>query len=125
MHTDFAYLKEDTSKNIENLQQALNLQQTYSSALCGHVNLIYSKLAKLEDQIDKLQRQTNTEADYVELNTPDFDPDIDDILEQNSQRVEVSVRDIPTLPNSVNTDAAVQSENSEGRDQQTIDSILP
>ena len=30
--TDFAYIKEATPKNIDNLQQALNLQQTYSSA---------------------------------------------------------------------------------------------
>ena len=77
------------------MQQALNLQQTYSSALCGHINLIYSKLAKLEDQLEKLQRQSNTEFDYFELNTPDFDPDIDVIPEQNSHRVEVLVRDIP------------------------------
>ena len=56
LRTDFAYLKQAISKNIENLQQALNLQQTYSSALCGHINLIYSKLAKLEDQLEKFQR---------------------------------------------------------------------
>ena len=81
---------------MENLQQALNLQQTYSSALCGHMNLIYSKLAKLEDQFEKLQRQSNTESDYVKLNTSDFDPDIDVIPEQNLHRVEVPVRDILT-----------------------------
>ena len=80
------------------MQQALNLQQTYSSAMCGHMNFTHSKLAKLKDQIDKLQRQSNTKADYRELNTPDFDPDINDIVEQNSHRVEVSARDIPNFP---------------------------
>ena len=123
LHTDFAYLKEATSKNIENLQQALNLQQT--SAFCGHINLIYSKLAKLEDQLEKLQRQSNTEFDYVELNTPDFDPGINVIPVQNSHRVEVSVRDIPTPSDSTNTDATGQAQNSKGRDQQTTNPILP
>ena len=40
-----------------------------------------------EDQLEKLQRQSNTESDYVKLNTPDFDPDIDVIPEQNSHIV--------------------------------------
>ena len=46
LHTDFQFLKEATSKNIDNLQQALNLQQSYSTALCGHLNLLYSKTGK-------------------------------------------------------------------------------
>ena len=89
------------------------------------MNIIHYKLAKLDDQIDKLQKQLNTEADYVELNTPDFDPGIDDIPEQNSHIVEISVRDILTSPNSVNTDATYQAENSAGRDQHDPSSILP
>ena len=80
------------------------------------MNLIYSKLAKLEDQFEKLQRQSNMESDYVKLNTPDFDPDIDAIPEQNHHRVEVSVRYIPTPSDLVNTDDTGQSQNSKGRD---------
>ena len=40
LKSQFHFLKEATSRNMENLQQALNLQQTYTTALCGHVNVI-------------------------------------------------------------------------------------
>ena len=43
---DFKYLKEATSRNVENFQTSLNLQQTYSSSLCLHVNNIYNKQVK-------------------------------------------------------------------------------
>ena len=36
----FNFLKEATCKNVENFQTLLNLQQTYSAALCSHVNNI-------------------------------------------------------------------------------------
>ena len=51
---DFKFLKEATSRNIENFQTSLNLQQTYSSSLCSHVNNIYNKLAELQRQIQSL-----------------------------------------------------------------------
>ena len=35
---EFSLLKEATCKNIENFQSSLDLQQTYSAALCSHVN---------------------------------------------------------------------------------------
>ena len=44
---EFALLKEATHKNIENFQSSLNLQQTYSTALCSHVNNIYNKLVEI------------------------------------------------------------------------------
>ena len=45
---DFKFLKEATSRNIENFQTSLNLQQMYSSSLCLHVNNIYNKLSELQ-----------------------------------------------------------------------------
>ena len=51
LEKDFKYLKEATSRNIQNIQTSLNLQQTYSSSLCSHVNNIYSKLSELQGQI--------------------------------------------------------------------------
>ena len=45
------FLKEATLRNVENFQTSLNLQQTYSSSLCSHVNNIYSKLSELQRQI--------------------------------------------------------------------------
>ena len=35
---EFAFLKEATLKNVGNFQTSLNLQQTYSTSLCSHVN---------------------------------------------------------------------------------------
>ena len=105
------------------MQQALTLQQTYTSTLCGHVNVIHSKLAKLETQSDKLQAQLNTESDYVELNTPEFDPDIDEVPQQNHNRVEVSVRDILTSPDTENTDATGETEDPESIDGQIHNTI--
>ena len=51
IETDFNHLKEAMSRNIQNIQMLLNLQQTYSSSLCSHVNNIYSKLSELQKQI--------------------------------------------------------------------------
>ena len=48
---EFAFLKEAIRKNVENFQASLNLQQTYSAALCSHVNNIYNKLAKIQQQL--------------------------------------------------------------------------
>ena len=45
---DFKFLKEATSRNVENFQTSLNFQQTYSSSLCLHVNNIYNKLSELQ-----------------------------------------------------------------------------
>ena len=51
LQTEFSLLKKATSKNIENLQEAVNLQQTYATSLCSHINSIYTKLAQLDRQI--------------------------------------------------------------------------
>ena len=45
---EFTFLKEATHKNIENFKSSLNLQQTYSTSLCSHVNDIYNKLVELQ-----------------------------------------------------------------------------
>ena len=50
----FYFLKEATSRNVENLQQAITVQQTYTTNLCGHVNVILSRITKLENDIQKL-----------------------------------------------------------------------
>ena len=48
---EFTFLKEATHKNVENFQSSLNLQQTYSTALCSHVNNIYNKLVEIQQQL--------------------------------------------------------------------------
>ena len=51
LQTEFSLLKKATSRNIENLQEAINLQQTYTTSLCDHVNSINAKLAWLDRQV--------------------------------------------------------------------------
>ena len=72
---DFKFLKEATSRNIKNFQTFLNLQQTYSSSLCLHVNNIYNKLAELQRQMQNHHIHMNP-GDTFQIEAPDFDPDI-------------------------------------------------
>ena len=75
---EFAFLKEATKRNVENFQSALTLQQTYSTSLCSHMNNIYNKLAELQQQIQHRDPHMNL-GDMIQIEAPDFDPDIDDI----------------------------------------------
>ena len=75
---EFAFLKEATSKNVGNFQSCLSLQQTYSASLCSHVNNIYIKLVELQWQIQHHDLHMNF-GDTIQIEAPDFDPDIDDI----------------------------------------------
>ena len=76
---EFAFLKEATCKNMENFQSSLNLQQMYSAALCSHVNNIYNKLAEIQQQLSHPNQHMNT-GDVIQIEVPDFDPDIDEAL---------------------------------------------
>ena len=73
---EFNFLKEVTRKNIENFQTSLNLQQTYSAALCSHVNNIYHKISEIQQQIPHPAQHMNT-GDVIQIDVLDFDPDID------------------------------------------------
>ena len=83
---EFAFLKEATHKNIENFQSSLSLQQTYSASLCSHVNNIYNKLAELQQQLPHPNRHMNT-GDAIQIEVPDFDPDIDEVLPTPTDQV--------------------------------------
>ena len=73
---EFSYLKEVTHKNIENFQASLSLQQTYSAALGSHINNIYHKISELQQQLPHPTQHMNT-GDSIQINAPEFDPDID------------------------------------------------
>ena len=79
LEKEFEFLKEATRKNIENFQSSLNLQQTYSTSLCSHMNNIYNKLAELQWQLYHPNPHMNT-GDTIQIEVPDFDPDIDEVL---------------------------------------------
>ena len=77
LQTEFNLLKKATSKNIENLQDTINLQQTYTMSLCSHVNSIYTKLAQLDRQIQTHCLYPHSQSDSFQLNAPEYDSDID------------------------------------------------
>ena len=100
LKSQFSFLKETTSRNVENLQQAITVHQTYTTNLCGHVNVILSRLIKVENDIQKLTKKITTEQDIVQIDAPDFDPDMDG---PNPQRAHnntavVSVQELFTSP---------------------------
>ena len=78
-------LKEATQKNIENFQSSLNLQHTYSTSLCSHVNNVYNKLAEIQWQIQHHDPHMNF-GDIIQIEVPDFDPDIDEVLPTTSDQ---------------------------------------
>ena len=76
---EFNFLKEVTRKNIENFQTSLNLQQTYSAALCSHINNIYHKILEIQQQLPHPTQHMNT-GNVIQIDAPDFDPDINRAL---------------------------------------------
>ena len=73
---EFNFLKEVTRKNVENFQTSLNLQQTYLVALGSHINNIYHKISEIQQQLPHSTQHMNT-GDVIQINAPEFDPDID------------------------------------------------
>ena len=65
-----------THKNVENFQTSLNLQQTYSAALGSHINNIYHKILEIQQQLPHPTQHMNT-GDVIQIDAPDFNPDID------------------------------------------------
>ena len=76
LQTEFAFLMKATSKNIDQFQEAINLQQMYTTSLCSHINTIYAKLAHLERQIQTHCLYPHSKIDSVQINTQEYDSDI-------------------------------------------------
>ena len=98
-------LKKATSKNIENLQETVKLQQTYTTALCTHVNVIHAKLAQLENQFQTYCIYPHPQTDSVQIEALEYDSDIDEHLDQ-----------WVTLPHSDITQAEATPVNSESEE---------
>ena len=125
---EFSLLKEATCKNIENFQSSLNLQQTYSVALCSHVNNIYNKLAEIQQQLPHLAQHMNT-GDVIQIEAPDFDPDIDEVLpipvDQNTDHEEIqrSANSIQQFSKKTATTGAPTSSQQDTQDIDWLDTI--
>ena len=61
LQSQFHFLKEPTSRNVENLQQAITVQQTYTINLCTYINNILPCITKLEDAIHKFDQKLTME----------------------------------------------------------------
>ena len=77
LQTEFSLLKKATLQNIENLQEAITLQQNYTSTLCGHVSSIYAKLAQLDRQVQMHCLYPHSQSDVVQINASKYNSDID------------------------------------------------
>ena len=75
LQTKFSLLKKATLKNIENLQEASNFQQTYTTTLCIHINSIYAKLVQLNGQVQMHCLYPHPQSDVVQINVPEYDLD--------------------------------------------------
>ena len=77
LQAEFDLLKKATSKNIQNIQEAVQSQQAYTTALYGHITTLCTNLAQLDKQVQTHCIYPHPQLDVVQLNTPDYDLDID------------------------------------------------
>ena len=124
---EFPLLKEATRKNVENFHSSLNLQQTYSVALCSHVNNIYNKLVEIQ-QLPHPAQHMNT-GDMIQIEAPDFDPDIDKApplpVDQNTDYKETqgSVNSTQQFPKKTATTRTPATSQQDAQDVDWLDAI--
>ena len=118
LQSQFSFLKEATSRNEENLQQAITVQQTYTVNLCTYIINILPRITKLKDAILRLEQKLTTEQDTVQINAPDFDPDIDgpNLPRAHNNTAVVSVQEQLTSPEPEIFDATNFQEKNTDRD---------
>ena len=51
LQAEFELLKKASSKNVQNIQDAVQSQQAHTTVLSGHINTLYTKLAHLDKQV--------------------------------------------------------------------------
>ena len=125
---EFSLLKEATRKNVENFQSSLNLQQMYSAALCSHVNNIYNKLVEIQQQLPHSNQHMNT-GDVIQIEVPDFDPDVDEVLpipaDQNVdyQQTQGSVNSTQQFPEKTAKSRTPASSHQDAQDVDWPDTI--
>ena len=77
LQTEFELLKTATSKNVQNLQEMVQAQQAYTTVLLSYIAATHTKLVHLDKPIQIHCRYPHQQSDAVQLNAPDYDPDID------------------------------------------------
>ena len=115
--TDFKHFKEATSWNVQNIQTSLSIQQTYSSTLCTHVNNIYNKLSELQKHIQHHCMYPH-QTDTVQINTLEYDLDIDGNNQPNTDNKHKTVSVQGTL-NTSQESSVLEDDNSIAPDNTT------
>ena len=77
LQSQFRFLKQATSKNIEHLQQAINVQQNCPATIGTYINNILPHITKLEQTVRQLQKRIMTNHNRVQINALHYDQDID------------------------------------------------
>ena len=77
LQAEFELLKMATSKNIQSINEVVESQQAHTTVLDGHINTLYTKLAQLDKQVQVHCIYPHSQSNAIQLNTPDYDPDID------------------------------------------------
>ena len=99
-------LKKATSTNIQNIQEAVQSQQAYTTALCSHINSLYTKLVQLDKQVQINCLYPHPQSNVEQLNASEYDPDIDGQLDPvtdvQSLNAELSKKIPPQIPPSQN-----------------------
>ena len=116
IETNFKHLKEVMSHNVQNIQASLGIQQTYSSTLCSHVNNIYHKLCELQKHI-QYHCMYPHQSDTVQIDAPEYDPDIDGDNQPNTDKKRATVpvqRTLEMIPESsvLEDDNSIAPENN-------------
>ena len=114
--TNFKYLKEATSHNVQNIQTSLGVQQTYSSTLCSHINNIYNKLSELQNHIQHHCMYSH-QSDTMQIDTPEYNPDIHGDNQSNTNKKHETVSVQGTLemipePSEPEDDNSIAHENN-------------
>ena len=126
LQTEFNLLKKATSKNIENLQEAFQSQQAYTTALCSHINSLYTKLAQLNRQVQMHCLYPHPQSDVVQLQAPEYDLDIDrqpdsvtDIQSPNAKNIKED-----TMPDTDNSEQHTAPSPNTNRPESQPSSVL-
>ena len=113
LQTEFNLLKKATLKNIENLQDTVNLQQTYTTSLCSHINTIYSKLAQLEKQIQTHCLYPHSQTNVIQINAPEYDLDIDRQLDIQVPSHANNTQESAPIPTNSDKDSALPQDSDQ------------
>ena len=89
-----------------------------TATICTYINSILPHITKLEQTIQQLQQKITMKQDTVQINTPDFDPNIDgqhpSRSHTNTAVVSVQEHFIPSKPGFSNATASQAEDNTAG-----------